>query len=390
MSWGKFRAALQTVHLWAGLALSIPFILIGVSGSLLVLLADLPSFEIPTASARGAPQPLGRIIEAASRFAPDGWTAGAVVLPRKPGEPAGVEFQLPPGRRPIPALRNLQARVIYVDPVSLKILGGNERRRAGAFRRSLTAMHIALMVPNYYGARLVGWMGVAMVLFGLTGLVLWWPRRGTWGQAFGVKRGARGFRLHRDLHAAIGFWSLGVFLLVSLSGVYLAFPVTISDAAASLTPVQMPPREPAADPATLARLAGPGSLSPDGAVKLALASVPRAEATEVQLPARGSGVYMVTLEPDPYGWDAPQISVFIGPGAQVTDIVDPRVYGWGKRVLVWMRAMHYGEGLGIVWHVMVFLSGFLPLLFAITGLRMWQLKRAQRRTFLGVAPQPAE
>jgi hypothetical protein len=33
-----------------------------------------------------------------------------------------------------------------------------------------------MMVPGYFGLQFVGWMGVAMVLFGISGLVLlmWW------------------------------------------------------------------------------------------------------------------------------------------------------------------------------------------------------------------------
>ena len=71
-------------------------------------------------------------------------------------------------------------------------------------------------------------------------------------------------------------------------------------------------------------------------------------------------------------------------------MVDPRNYSAGKQILGWLRVLHYGHGLGEVWRVLVFFSGLLPLLFAITGLRMWQLKRAQRRVLPDGLPQPAE
>jgi len=51
---------------------------------------------------------------------------------------------------------------------------------------------------------------------------------------------------------------------------------------------------------------------------------------------------------------------------------------------MWLRVLHYGNGLGVVWRALVFFAGFLPLLFAITGVRMWWLKRAQRRQVIGV------
>jgi uncharacterized iron-regulated membrane protein len=88
------------------------------------------------------------------------------------------------------------------------------------------------------------------------------------------------------------------------------------------------------------------------------------------------------MNPEPYGNGAPQIFAFVGPSA-VSSIVDPRTYSLGKRILVWLRVLHYGYGFGPIWTVLVFISGFLPLFFGITGFRMWQLKRARR------APLPA-
>ena len=56
------------------------------------------------------------------------------------------------------------------------------------------------------GRTFVGWLGVAMLVLGLTGLVLWWPKRGQWKYAFFVRRTATGLRFHRELHAATGIW----------------------------------------------------------------------------------------------------------------------------------------------------------------------------------------
>ena len=48
---------------------------------------------------------------------------------------------------------------------------------------------------NPHGVRFEGtegWIAVAMTFMGVSGLYLWWPRKGHWKQAFLVKRGARG------------------------------------------------------------------------------------------------------------------------------------------------------------------------------------------------------
>jgi uncharacterized iron-regulated membrane protein len=279
---------------------------------------------------------------------------------------------------------------IFIDPVSLEVLGSAERYRNGEFMRFLTSMHLALMFPSYYGAQTVGWMGVAMCLFGLSGIILWWPRKGQWRQALLMKRGTKGFRLNRDLHGVIGFWSLPVFMILSISGVYLVFPTTFGDGVKAMLPHESTLEHREIDAATVASIANLDALTPDDAAKLALAAVPEARLHSVQLPPGDEGTYMVTLMPHYAGEGAPTISAFVGPGASVAAVVDPRQDPMGTRILDWMKALHFGLGLGVVWKVLVFLSGFLPLLFAITGLRMWQIRRAQKRAIPDGLAAPAE
>ena len=382
MTWWKFRNALQKVHLWIGLTLSIPFILIGVSGSIIILIQSWPEFSVPFATARGETQSVARIIAAANEAAPEGQTAGLVRMPQSMWDPARVQMALPG--------QNQLGGTIFVDPVSLEILGTAERRRNGDFMRLMTSTHLALMFPSYYGGQTVGWMGVAMCLFGISGLILWWPKTGQWRSALVIKRGVRGFRLNRDLHSVIGFWSLPVFMILSISGVYLVFPATFGDSVKEILSHESTLVHREVDAATIASIANPNALTADDAARLALAAVPGARLHSVQLPPGGDGTFMVTLMPHYSGEGAPQISVFVGPGAEVSAVVDPRQDTLGTRILDWMKSLHFGLGLGIVWKVLAFLSGFLPLLFAITGLLMWQARRAQRRAVPEGLAAPAE
>jgi uncharacterized iron-regulated membrane protein len=389
MTWRDFRNGLQSVHLWAGLMLAIPFILIGISGSIIIASDAITEYSSPAAPARGEVQPLTRILSAADNAAPAGWATTGIAMPSRIGQAAAVQLGPPPGRRP-PRGQNLVGRTIYVDPVSLKILGTAERRRAGAFDRNVRTMHISLMAPQFYGLQTVGFLGIAMVLFGVSGLVLWWPRKGQWRSAFGVRRGAKGFRLNRELHGAAGFWSLIVFLIVSVSGVDLAFPVTFQSLIARVLPLKSVLTEASIDPGIAQTIADKQALTPDEAARVALAAVPNARILQVQLPPRASGVYMVTMVPKFVGDGAPQISTFIGPGPEILDVVDPRNDSAGKQMLLWLRVLHYGQGLGAIWTILVFLSGFLPLLFTITGFQMWWLKRAQRQEIPDALAQAAE
>src|SRR5258708_14294014 len=82
-----FRRVLQTVHLWVGLILSIPIILIGLSGSALLVQREILRWSIPTVSGAGESQPIARIVAAAQTSVaprPRAQWAGVSPSPRAP------------------------------------------------------------------------------------------------------------------------------------------------------------------------------------------------------------------------------------------------------------------------------------------------------------------
>jgi uncharacterized iron-regulated membrane protein len=93
---------------------------------------------------------------------------------------------------------------------------------------------------------------------------------------------------------------------------------------------------------------------------------------------------------------APAINVFVNPySAEIMNVRDPRRFALGDTLMAWQRTVHDGRAFGAVWAFLVFLSGLLPPLFAVTGTAMWWLKRRNRlatRAGREVAPEgvPAE
>ena len=128
-------------------------------------------------------------------------------------------------RRQAAATARANQLQIFIDPVSGEVLG----TRKALLPPILTFAH--QLHGNFLMGRdgrswVVGPLGVAMLILGVTGLVLWWPRRGQWKYAFFVRRTATGLRFHRELHAATGIWIFLVFMAVSFSGVVIAWPQT--------------------------------------------------------------------------------------------------------------------------------------------------------------------
>jgi len=72
----------------------------------------------------------------------------------------------------------------------------------------------------------IGAMIVALML--ITGLVLWWPRRGQWLRSITVHTRVSGRLFIRELHNVLGFWLLTFIVIWVMTGLYFAFPDAFS------------------------------------------------------------------------------------------------------------------------------------------------------------------
>lgn len=368
MSFANLRRTLFTVHMWVGLVLGLFLAALGLSGSVLVYddaianLLDRP----PQALTAGQPLPLSMIQGIArDAGAEQGIKRGQmqIILPEAPRQPITVRLGgiSPMGNMPgMPARRGLQ---LFIDPVSGEVLG----TRAAALPGLLTfahQLHGNFLMGRDGRTQVVGWLGVAMLVLGLSGLVLWWPKKGQWQYAFKVRRAATGLRFHRELHAATGIWIFLIFMAVSFSGLVLAWPQTFGAP-------NMRANIPNVEPAEGRRLGA------TEAVIAATRAVPGVEVRSVTIPAApdqpigvgylSNGAIAATAYVDPYR-------------GTVLAVRDP-----SQSFLAWMRPVHQGS-LGVVWKFLVFLSGLVPSLFVVTGLVMWLKKR--RRHVPMSAPLP--
>ncbi|MGQ7792843.1 PepSY-associated TM helix domain-containing protein [Faunimonas sp. B44] len=365
------RRVLGFVHLWTGLLLSIPLVLIGLTGSLLVFEHEIDAVlnPLPRATVGPARDPAA-ILDAARAAAGAGLIPTMLTMPEEEGDFASVRF----ARADAPGFRG--GEVVLVDPVTLSAEPVAQAGRG--VLRPVFMLHANLMVSGQTGRQIVGWFGVAMLVLALTGLVMWWPRGGRWKAAFLVKPKAGALRLNRDLHGAVAIWSLAVFLAVTLSGIYLSFPQQSAAAIRSVLPAR--DFRGSAGEVKVEPLAEAERIGIEAAMGLAEAAVPSATPGAVRLPVRPQDPYRVLLRRGTHGHGVPGITVFVDPWrAAVMEIRDPRNYTAGEFIMAWQHALHGGAGLGWAWKLAVFLSGLLPLLFVVTGFSMWLIKRGNRR-----------
>lgn len=373
----SLRRVIGLIHLWLGLILCLPLVLIGLTGSLLVFDDEIGAVlgTTPLAATSGERQPIAAMLTAAQEIVPEGSRASTVILPQKPGDPALIRFA-PPRRENAGGSPGFGGTQVLVDPITLGPL--DIRKSGGGFMFMVHRLHGNLLLPGPMGRSLVGWLGVVMLMLGASGLFIWWPRSGHWREAFTVKWGARPLRFNRDLHGAVGIWGLAVFMTVSFSGVYLVFPQSLNAAIRLVLPARDLRSEDAALKATPIPDLDP--MDVDEAVHLAQASLPRAEPRSIVLPSRPEQPYRITLAQSDRSEGAPLATIYIDPWSRsVLAKRDPGDYSAGETLMAWQRPIHAGAGLGRIWQILVFLSGLLPLLFSITGIAFWWLKRRNRR-----------
>jgi len=287
-----------------------------------------------------------------------------------------------------PPGRGVRAVRVHVDPVSLEVLGTSEVVPRGQALGFLINIHSFLMMRPSVGVKIVGTLGVAMILMAISGLILWWPKKGQVRRSFLVRRGARGLPLYLDLHHAAGIWTFAVLLLMSVSGVYLCFPQTVTAALATVLPSSLGSGEPVAG---FVPTAGP--LDADKAIASAVRAVPDARAVSVLMPEQSGRPILVSLETTRFGGATqPQILVTLDQATGAVGYVDdPRDHGPIEQVVNLQNALHYGAAYGTAWKIIVFVSGFLPLFFAITGLSIWWARRRVTRPASAVLENaPAE
>ncbi|REC75384.1 PepSY domain-containing protein [Chryseobacterium elymi] len=116
-------------------------------------------------------------------------------------------------------------KLVYVDQYSGKILAVyNEKYDLFPI---LKAIHWSLLLKSDWGKYVVGIPTVLFIFMLITGIILWWPknkkaRKGRFW--FSWKNVKTWKRKNYDLHNVLGFYASFLVLLMSITGIYFAYP----------------------------------------------------------------------------------------------------------------------------------------------------------------------
>lgn len=374
MAWlhGTPRTLVARLHRWAGLALGPLFVLLGLSGSLLVFYVELDervepalaqALARPGTPAADAPwQPVWDTLRRAHPQREGGWR---IEIPPDPGEVLVTARYLRPA----------ETEGAFFAPLISTV----DRRDASLVADRFWGRTVMTWVYDLHFTLLLGeaglWgVGTAGLLLALTlvgGTLLWWPRRAQAAAAWRVKRGAGAMRFWHDLHKIAGLGGGAVLLVLALSGAAMAVPAWIEPLVGALGTQGPPPR------VHVAREPGRPLLGLDEALAIARRALPGAVPRWVDTPSASRAVWAVRLaQPHEPSRRFPRSRVWIDAHTgEVLALQAADGQRAGDVLEAWLHPLHNGEAFGLAGRLVVVLSGLVPALLALSGWQRWRLRR---------------
>lgn len=199
-------------HLWIGIAVGIPIVIISITGCLLVFEHEIVKMsrswwkvEIP---GNTAPLPPSEI--------------RSKVVAQLPEMKIRRIWYYGEGR-PVKITPDNSDSLIWANPYTGQLLALEDHEDLFHF---IEEGHVNLWLPPDVGHVVVSWCTVVFLALLITGVVLWWPKK--WNareakQAFTIKWKAKFKRVNYDLHNVLGFYSLALAIIMVFTGLMMGF-----------------------------------------------------------------------------------------------------------------------------------------------------------------------
>lgn len=210
------RRLVSILHLWPGMISAVIVLFVCLTGTLIVYSDEI--MELSAGKARYVSEIKENKIPAEEMFNilreayPDRRIPSYMVTYKDPGR--SVRFNM--------YSKEEGLRMVYMDPYTGKILKDDG------------TIYFFYVTAHLHNSLLLGKTGqwivdIATLIFIselITGLFLWWPKR--WNKsarksALTIKWNAPVKRLTYDLHKILGFYSIGIVLVLSVTGLLIAF-----------------------------------------------------------------------------------------------------------------------------------------------------------------------
>lgn len=354
------------IHKWLGLSAGAVFVLLSLTGSLLVFYVELDrqlNPQIKVAENDGPAKPISEVIDALRELEPQRKEAWRLELPDAPGIPIMARYYKPEEK----AHLAFAPLIVTVNPYTLEV---SSKRFWGEFAMTwIYDLHYTLLLDRT-GKTLLGISGILMLTLIVIGVFLWWPKKGKWISALTIKRNAHPLRRVYDLHTVASAYSFPIVGLLLLTGIILVVPGWFN------------PIVEAVSPQTKYFNGGMNDSNPvvkinaDQAAAIAMRQFPEGTVRWVETPSSTKNIWRIVLrQPHEVGKRFPRTNVWIS--AQTGEILavrDPNRNSGGDTFFDWLHPLHNGEAFGLIGRLAVFIGGLIVPVIFVTGIIRWRQK----------------
>jgi uncharacterized iron-regulated membrane protein len=369
----KFHRIIEWIHLYTGLIAAPILLVLGLTGSFLVFEYPIDHLLHPhLAYVQPAEDrmSLDALLSSVHSAYPTAKIVTFALSPSssKPDLAYVVQIQFP---------QRAELSSVFVNQYTGQVLGKIDGM---SFATAVHEFHTDLLLGDR-GAFVMMLIAALLILLGVSGVVLWWPRK-----IFSVRWSASGRRIVFDLHNAIGFYSFAFLLLFGVTGVVVHWQSTwlpMTNRA-----LHLPDAEPdlkIAPPSAETR-----TISLEVVAAAARLMLPGARATQINMPGT-RGVYRVWLKYPEDGTPLGRSFVLVNAYSGVVLYTrSARTVHMPTRFFrEWNREVHTGDILGWPTRILACVMSLMLPVLAITGPLFWWRKHRFRTGAKQIQKRPA-
>lgn len=360
------RQWLVSLHRWFGLGASVWLLGICLSGSIIAFDDQLDRALNPDLFQASGEGPVARAIETVQLTYPDRSIRFVLLDWTVPGL---VRFGLRD--------QEGQSHEIFVDSGRNKILGGREQGLTSLSPRHAVATMYRLHTDFLGGATLSWVLGLVALLwaadhFLALGIALFGLRRPLEGLR--VRRGARGYKRHFDLHRAAGLWLWPITLTLAVSGVYFNWHKEFVTALNLVSPVTPDFQDRKNRPLP----SGPALSFPAAYNRFSAIASPE-KITSFSFNDDVSAWRARMHDPRDLSPNGMRI-VWLAADGRVLEDRHETEGTFADKALAWMFPLHSGMAFGTVGRIIIATTGIGIASMIVTGVLLWRRKRVARLT----------
>jgi uncharacterized iron-regulated membrane protein len=262
-------------------------------------------------------------------------------------------------------------------------------------------LHAYLLAGNT-GEFLNGFVGLATVLLGFTGLIVWWPGVPRWPFGFRYAWKTSWKRQNYDFHKVVGFYSSVAVMVVAFSGMNYTFPALYKWGAERMTGTEVMTDTPKAATLWIDR-----KVPMEQFIRAAERAQPGTMAVQLSFPQKPGEPVTVRTKELEHDWHRIGLNyVYLEPSdASVMRNLRFSEANIGTQAILFMYPLHFGR-FGGRWNSTMFYGvmilyvviGTAPVALMITGLLMywnrslvkkWRRRRANAQSRVASAAQAA-